>query len=279
MAQGDAGRIRTNIAALNALNALQQVGRQAGIHQFRLSTGMRINTAADDPAGYTIGKKLEARSRVLGAALNNIGDMKNMLAIAEGGLLNINDILVTMKEKVLQASSDTLGSSERYAITLQIGALNSEIDDIVQETRWNDVQLIDGNYNNKNFQTGPDGTDNFTISIAKTHDSTAAGLNTTGIDVTSAASSTASLNNVSQAMVDVSLTLENIGSWTNRLTTKESTVSVAISNTDSAYSRIFDADLAKEQLESTKLQVLQQTATAMLTQANSSASNILSLFR
>ncbi|MBN2010469.1 flagellin [candidate division KSB1 bacterium] len=279
MAQGDATRIRTNIAALNALNALHKVSNKQQIHQFRLSTGMRINSAADDPAGYTIGKKLEARSRVLGASLNNIGDMKSMLGIAEGGLLNINDILVTMKEKALQAASDTLGSAERYAITLQMEQMNSEIDDIVRETRWNGVQLIDGTYTAKNFQTGPDGNDFFSIGISTNHDTTASGLNTASVDVSSATTATAALVTLDSAIADVSHTLENIGSWVNRLTVKESTVSIAISNTDAAYSRIFDADMAKEQLESTKMQILQQTATAMLSQANVSSQNILSLFQ
>ena len=279
MAQGDATRIRTNIAALNALNALHKVNNKAGRHQFRLSTGMRINSASDDPAGYTIGKKLEARSRVLSAALNNIGDMKSMLGVAEGGLLNINDILVTMKEKVLQAASDTLGSAERYAINLQIVQLNSEIDDIVQETTWNGVDLIDGTYTSKNFQTGPDAGDHFTIGLPDNHDSTSSGLNTVSIDVMSASAATAALSVISQAMDTVSHSLENIGSWVNRLSVKESTVSVAISNTDAAYSRIFDADMAKEQLEATKMQILQQTATTMLAQSNMQASNILSLFR
>jgi flagellin len=279
MAQGDLTRINTNIAALNALNQLHQVGRNMSVHTARLSTGLRLNSAGDDPAGYVIGKKLEARSRTLGSALNNIGDLKNMLGIAEGGLLNVNDILVTMKEKVLQAASDTLGSSERNAITLQIGQLNSEIDDIVDETKWNDVKLIDGSYTNKNFQTGADSADNFSISVATNHNSAAGGLNTVSVDVTSAGSATASLATVTTAMDTVSQTLENIGSWTNRLTVKENTVSVALSNTDAAYSRIFDADIAKEQLEASKFQILQQTATAMLSQANSSSANVLSLFK
>ncbi len=278
MALGDFTRINTNISALNALNALHKVGNKMGIHQTRLATGLRLNSAADDPAGYAIGKKLEARSRTLSASLNNIGDVKSMLGIAEGGLLNINDILVTMKEKVLQAASDTLGSAERNAITLQLDQLNSEIDDIVQESTFNDVALIDGSYTGKSFQTGASGTDNFTVSISSAHDSGGSGLNTTSVDVTSAANATAALATVTTAMDTVSESLENIGSWVNRLTVKESTVSVAISNTDAAYSRIFDADLAKEQLESSKLQILQQTATAMLAQANMSSSSVLALF-
>jgi flagellin len=279
MSLGDSSRIGTNIAALNALNALNKVGRKVGTHQMRLASGERIASAADDPAGYTIGKKLQARSRTLGSALNNIGDIKSMLGVAEGGLLNINDILVTMKEKVLQAASDTLSSAERYAITLQVQQLNSEIEDIVSETKFNDIALIDGTFTGKNFQTGAGTTDTFSISLSQDHDTTSSGLNTTGVTVTSAANATASLATITSAIDTVSTSLEKVGSWVNRLTVKENTVSVGIANTDAAYSRIFDADIAKEQLEASKLQILQQTATAMLSQANMSQSNVMSLFR
>lgn len=283
MSQGDFSRIRTNIAALNALNALNKVNKKAGMHQFRLSTGMRINSAADDPAGYTIGKKLEARSRVLGQALTNIGDMKSMLNVAEGGLLNINDILITMKEKTLQAASDTLGSAERHAIHLEVEQLNSEIDDIVRETEWNGVLLLDGTYTAKNFQTGPDAGDHFSVSLTFDHRSNSSDIDTFSItqnsSLYSSTGATGALATIDTAMTHVSESLENIGSWLNRLATKESTVSIAISNTDAAYSRIFDADMAKEQLEATKMQILQQTATAMLSQANVATQNILTLFR
>ena len=285
MALGDFGRINTNIEALNALTALQRVGQRMSVHQTRLATGLKLNSAADDPAGYVIGKKLEARSRTLNMALNNIGDMKNMLGVAEGGLLNINDILVTMKEKTLQAASDTLGSAERNAINLQIEHLNSEIDDIVQETKFNGVVLIDGSYTNKNFQTGGSNTDSFTISEIVDHDSTAlstlsiSDASDTSVGVYSSSQATAALDIITSAMETVSESLESIGSWVNRLTIKENTVSVAISNTDAAHSRIFDADIAREQLEASKLQILQQTATAMLSQANLNSSGVLALFR
>jgi flagellin len=279
MAMGDLSRIGTNVGALNALNALNRVGRKMGTHQMRLASGQRIASAADDPAGYAIGKKLQARSRTLGAALNNIGDLKSTLGVAEGGLLNINDILVTMKEKVLQAASDTLSSAERYAITLQVQQLNSEIDDIVAETKFNDVALIDGTYTGKSFQTGAGVTDNFSITLSQDHDSTSSGLNTTSVAVTSAANATASLAIVTSAIDTVSTSLEKIGSWVNRLSVKENTVSVGISNTDAAFSRIYDADIAKEQLEASKLQILQQTATAMLSQANMNTGNVMALFR
>jgi flagellin len=286
MALGDFARINTNIEALNALNALQNVGAKMSVHQTRLATGLRLNSVADDPAGYVIGKKMEARTRTLNAALNNIGDFKSMLGIAEGGLLNINDILVTMKEKVLQAASDTLGSAERQAINLQIDQLNSEINDIVDETEFNNVQLIDGTYVNKNFHTGGSKEDTFEITSIADHDAVALGTDQisnistpSSAMVFSSAQATSALGVIETAMETVSESLENIGSWVNRLSVKENTVSVAISNTEAAFSRIFDADIAKEQLETSKLQILQQTATAMLAQANLSSSNVLALFR
>ena len=117
MAIGDSTRINTNIGALNALSALKTVNKLLEKSQLRLATGSRINEVADDPAGYVISTRLNARSRGLSTALDNVGTAKNVLAIAEGGLLNISDILITMKEKVTQAASDTLSSAERNAIS------------------------------------------------------------------------------------------------------------------------------------------------------------------
>ncbi|MCL5019971.1 MAG: flagellin, partial [Patescibacteria group bacterium] len=123
MAIGDSTRINTNIAAFNALNALKGVNRNLEKSQLKLATGLRINEVADDPAGFTISRKLNARSRGLSVAYDNVGTTKNVLAIAEGGLLNISDILITMKEKVTQAASDTQGTAERAAIKSEIDQL------------------------------------------------------------------------------------------------------------------------------------------------------------
>ncbi len=103
MAIGDSTRVNTNIAALNSLNALNSINRNLEISQLKLATGLRINEVADDPAGFTISRRLDARSRGLSVALDNVGTVKNVLSIAEGGLLNIQKILIVMKEKVLQA--------------------------------------------------------------------------------------------------------------------------------------------------------------------------------
>ena len=161
MAQADLTRVASNIGALNSLWALQNINKQLGIHQSRLSTGKRINSAADDPAGLTIATKLRARSEALGVALGNIGDAKNLLAVAEGGIGRITDIMISMKNKAAQAASDTMGTAERAAIKEQLTAYAAQIDDIVDQTSWNGNKLIDGSYDATalTFQTGADAGD------------------------------------------------------------------------------------------------------------------------
>lgn len=113
-------RINTNIGALNALRSLTDVGNKLSIAQLRLSTGRRINNAADDAAGFSIVKKFNARSHGLGQALNNIGTSKNLISVAEGHLKNIVDILTQMKTKVIQGADDSLGTEERNAINAEL---------------------------------------------------------------------------------------------------------------------------------------------------------------
>ncbi|MGI6208059.1 MAG: flagellin [Anaerolineae bacterium] len=144
MVQADFTRIASNIAATNALNSLRDANRSLGIHQTRLATGRRINTAEEDPAGLSIATKMGARSEALKVALDNIGDAKNMLSVAEAGLGKISDILVQMRTKATAAASDTLGAAERSAIQSQLNAWAEEINSIVATTKWNGNALLDG---------------------------------------------------------------------------------------------------------------------------------------
>lgn len=280
MAIGDSTRINTNIAAFNALNALKSVNRSLEISQLRLATGRRINEVSDDPAGFTISKRLEARARGISVAIDNVGTAKNVLSIAEGGLLNISDILITIKEKVTQAASDTLGSAERNAIKTEIDQLTAEIDDIVSETTFNNIALIDGTYTGISFQTG-EGTTN-TLTIDLTTVSTATGLSVTSANVSSrvftASGSSVALSKVDAAIETISAALQEVGAFAARLTTKESTLGIALTNTEATRSRIMDADIASEQLNATRFLILQQIATAQLAQANITPQNVLALF-
>lgn len=281
MALGDTTRINTNIAAFNALNALKSVNRGLEKSQLKLATGLRINEVSDDPAGYVISKRLDGRERGLVVALDNVGTTKNVLSIAEGGLFNISDILITIKEKVTQAANDTLGSAERNAISTEITQLVAEIDDIKDETQFNNIKLIDGTYTDKSYQTGEATVDTLVFSITDNNSSVGLGVDATNLAdrVFTATGSSVALSNVNTAIESVSDTLQNIGATISRLTVKESTLSVAITNTAATKARIIDADIAKEQLFSTKQQILQQTATAQLAQANVAPQNVLALFR
>ncbi|MHB1417074.1 MAG: flagellin [Chloroflexota bacterium] len=284
MAVADFTRINTNIGAFNALNSLKNVQQQLGVHQLRLSTGKRINEAADDPAGLTIAIKMQSRASGLGVALDNIGDAKNMLSVAEGGLQKVNDILMKMRDKAEQAASDTLGTSERSAIAEQISQFVSEIDDIVNSTKWNGNKLLDGLAafsSTVTFQTGPDNeaSSKITLTGASFGAVSSAGLTVNALTVNTAANASTSMATVDTAVSAVAGRLQTLGALVARLNFREETVTTAKVNTEAAYSRIMNADMAYEQLEATKMQILQQTATAMLSQANSMPQNVLSLFR
>jgi flagellin len=282
MAIGDSTRINTNIAAFNALHALKYVNRNLENSQLRLATGQRINQVADDPAGYTISKRLEARTVGLSTAFDNVGTAKNVLSIAEGGLMNIQDILITMKEKVTQAKSDTMGDHEREAIKAELNELSLEIDDIVEETQFNGIQLLDGSYTEKSYQTGEGVSDTLLFAITGNYEASEIDVASTSVGnlmtSTTASDRADALTSVNTALTTVANELQGIGATIARLTVKESTLSVAITNTQSTRSRIMDADIANEQLNSTRLQILQQTATAQLAQANVIPQNVLALF-
>ena len=301
-------RINTNIGALNALKSLNDVGNRLSVAQLRLATGKRINNAADDAAGYSIAKKFNARAEGLGQALNNIGSAKNLIAVAEGHLSNIVDILTQMKTKTTQAADDSLGTAERTAIKGELVKLTNQIDLEVNQAQFNDKALFSGSAttgatsaNVFRFQIGAGASStNDTLKfdlLAKANvsfDSAAsgakgfssAGLNVSvstgglaGSIVGSSASAQTLMGRIDIAIADVSEALSYIGSVVNRLTYQETSLTVAKTNTEAARSRIEDADMAFEQLEATKLQILQQTASAMLAQANTGPQAILSLFK
>lgn len=280
MAFSQGTRINTNIAAMNAYNALNDINRELGVHQLRLATGKKINSVADDPSGYTIAKKLQARSRGLAQAINNVGDAKNVLSIAEGGLQKINDLLVSIKEQVTRAVNGGLSEDELQAIATQINDYLAEVDDIVKQTKFNGMQLLRGAGGGdwvagRDFQVGSDNGDTLTVKFDITVDSTLvkSGAVTTSDLVTSF------ITTVDNAIKTVTQQLQYVGSLINRLDVKEANLIVSMTNTDAAASRIFDADIAKEQVEVAKLMILQQTATAQLAQANAAPQGVLALFR
>ena len=298
MAETDVTRIAGNIGAMNALNSLATINKQLSIHQTRLATGKRINSAADDPAGLTIATKMDTRSQGLGVALDNIADAKNLLSVAESGVGKINDILVQMHDKALSGASDTMGDDERKAIAVQLKAYAAQIDDIVGQTKWNDKKLIDGSFDGSStastlvFQTGSDQGDTTSLTDGVSNlDSSASGLNitmstalyndavSTNVTVGKASDFSGYLTSLESAMTKVNGEMSKIGAMTGRLTFKEDQVSASKLNIEAAYNRVMNANMADEQVQSSKYQILQQTSTAMLAQANAAPQFLLSLFK
>ncbi|MFA6541718.1 MAG: flagellin [Bacteroidota bacterium] len=274
MAFSTGGRINTNISANQAYTALNTISRELGIHQLRLSTGKRINSSSDDASGYVISKKMEGRARAMTSAVDNVGDAVSLYGVAEGGYQSIADILTTVKEKQARATNGAMGSDELDAIASELNSMMTEIDDIVAQTKFNGVALLSGAYTSS-FQVGETSSESLAVTFSSSVGA-AALLGVAAGSVTSA--------NITSLTADAGLTTVNaeigkIGANVNRLQTKESNLTTAIINTEAAKSRIWDADVAKEQVQVSKLQILQQTATAQLSQANSSPQNFLSLFR
>lgn len=306
-------RINTNIGALNALRSLTDINNRMSVAQLRLATGKRINNAADDAAGYSIAKKMNVRAKGLGQALNNIGSAKNLLSVGEGHLNNIVDILTQMKTKAIQAADDSLGTSERTAIKAELAALSNQINLEVQQATWNSKNIFSGTASsnatagnvlfkfqigagnsstndllqfnllktgNVSLESGNTGFKSSQLRLDSTSGATRLSGNTlAGSLLGSSASSHVLMGRIDNAIADVSEALSYIGSVVNRLTYQEASLTVARTNTEAARSRIEDADMAFEQLQSTKFQILQQTASSMLAQANSGPQSILSLFR
>jgi len=275
MATGDLSRIRTNIGALNALNALENINSQLTQTNLRLATGKRINSSGDDPAGLSLANTLDVRARKVAMAERNVGDAQNVLDVVDGGLSNLNELLSSMQEKIVLASNDTQGVSERSAIMSEINQLGSEIDTVVNQTQFNGITLL--TVNTMTFQVGPDGTGINVFSIGQALNS--AGLAVNGLTVATQALASASLNSVQISINSLKTILQSVGSTIERLRVRDDNLSTMELNLRAAQSRIMDADLASEQLNSAKLSILQQTSTAQLAAANSAPAHVLALFR
>ncbi len=279
MAFSTGGRINTNINAQQAYSALNTISREHGVHQLRLATGKRVNNASDDPSGYVISKKMEGRMRAMSSAVDNVGDAQSVYGVAEGGYQTIADILVTIKEKQARAANGALGANELDAIASEINSLASEIDDINDQTKFNGVGLFkklaaDTAYS-KSFQVGESSAENLTVDFTPT----SGALSLLGLAAGSITSANISTLTADAGLTTVNTEIGKIGAAVNRLSIKETNLTTAITNTEAAKSRIMDADVAKEQIQVSKLQILQQTSTAQLAQANSAPQNFLSLFK
>ncbi len=276
-------QIRTNVDAFNVYNALVKVNAETSKAQLRLATGKRINSVADDTSGYNIGRSLMTKSEVMKAAQSNISSAKNLLSTGEAALQKIDDLSTQIKAKIVDNADPT---KDHIALGNDINALANEIGAILENTNFNGAALLSG-ASSFSFQTGltADGNTAETLSLdyasslTSTSNFTSSGsLVTIGTDAATKTAIEGISTDVDDLIANVKNALGSIGNSIQRLDVKNDYLTSAISNATASISRLFDADLAMEQLNATKSQILGQAATAMLSQVNVAPQNILQLF-
>ena len=277
-------RINTNVMALNAQNKLTANQSKVEGSIKKLSSGLRINSAADDAAGLAISEKMRAQIRGLGQAQDNAQDGISLLQTAEGALQQSTDILQRMRELVIKAqNTGVLTESDKTSISSELSTLRNEIDRIATSTTFNGKKLLNGTATDFKFKIGAntDAEDTISISI---NNMNSTGLKSGGGSAFSIAIDTADHANETLVAIDyaiskVSEQRTNIGVLQNRMEYAISNLGTSEENLTAAESRIRDVDMAEEMVNYTKNSILNQAAMAMLAQANQQPQNILSLLQ
>ena len=270
-------RINTNVMALNAQNML--TGNQSAVQKSinKLSSGLRINGAADDAAGLAISEKMRSQIRGLNQAESNAQDGISLIQTAEGALQQTTDILQRMRELVVKAENDgVLSPKDKASIDVEIQALKVEINRIAESTSFNGKKLLDGTVTaGFKFKIGANTLpgDTLTVTIGSMK---ASALSVDGVAV---ANTTDALIKIDAAIQKVSSQRAELGAYQNRMEYAIESLSTTNENLTSAESRIRDVDMADEMVTFTKNNILQQSAMAMLAQANQQPQQILSLLQ
>ena len=285
-------QINTNIGALKAYNALSSLNSKTQKAQLRLATQKRINSVADDTSGFNVGKSLDQKVKLMQAAQGNVGSAKDMLATAESQLIGIKDMLTQIKAKQADASNP---AADKTSISNDIKSIALEIDSAFATTKFNDTNLLMTGASESStafsFQTGADSDDTLSVdfrsglagdtTVANGSGSTKLGAtiaaeldNILNVGTTSSAITGLSFSNLETAVDDA---LGKIGNSVQRLDSKDDFLTSAIANSQASVSRLFDADMALEQLNATKASMGAQASTAMLAQMNMAPQAVLQL--
>ena len=281
--------INTNIRALNSHRNLSSVGTKLSKASQRLSSGKKINSAADDAAGLAISEKMRAQIKGLDMADKNAQDAISLIQTAEGSMSEIESMLQRMRELTVQAANDTNATTDRNKIAEEITQLQEEITDMAGRTEFNEKKLATGAYKKAGsplfFQIGANEGQSIKLNIG-TMTATALGVNGIAGAINDDADSADGgsvisklVTTIDTAISKVSSQRSNLGAKQNRLEYTSENLEISSENLSSAKSRIEDADMAKEMMNVTAQNVLQQAATSMLAQANQSTSQVVSLLQ
>ena len=292
--------INTNVAATITANALTKNERAMSQAMERLSTGLRINSAGDDAAGLAISSRMTSQIKGLDQAVRNANDAISMVQTADGALIEITNMLQRMKELAVQAASGTNSATDRDALHVEFAALIAAVEDIADDTQWNGSNLLDGSVGSSGavaFQVGANASQTISVTFADLEtdgDSASSGLmenldaaalgddstnDLAGLSVDTVALATTALTQLGFAIDKVNSHRATLGATINRLEYAADNLANVSQNTSASRSRVLDADYASETTELAKTQIIQQAATAMLSQANQAAQSVLALLK
>ena len=275
-------RINTNIASLNAQQSLTQTTTRLARNFQRLSTGLRISTAADDAAGLAISERLRSQVRSLEQAKRNSNDGISLVQTAEGALNEVSNILTRLRELSIQASNGTVSSADRDTLQEEFDTLRAEVTRIGESTEFNGINLLNGTQTTVSFQVGA-GTstaiDQISIALPTQTLSTSLNLATLNIGSGTTATTSTAISTIDTAINEISSLRGTFGAAQNRLGSTINNLAIQVENLSAAESQIRDVDVARETAEMTRNSILQQAAISVLSQANTQPQAALSLLQ
>ena len=261
-------RVNTNVASINAQRNLSAVTDRLSNNYRRLSTGLRISTAADDAAGLAISERLRSQVRSLEQAKRNANDGISFVQTAEGALNEVSSILTRLRELAIQSSNGSVSNQDKETLDEEFQSLVSEVNRIGRSTEFNGIKLLDGSASTVSFQVGfgtTAGIDTLSVSLSAAL-STSLSLNS--LDIGSGGTTTTAITNIDAAINSVSSLRGSLGAVQNRLGSTINNLAIQVENLSAAESRIRDVDVAYETAQLTKLQIMQQAAISVLGQTN-----------
>ena len=267
--------VRTNVMGINANRQLNMNNSAVAKSLEKLSSGFKINRAADDASGLAISEKMKAQIKGLEQASANCQDAISLVQTAEGATTEIHNMLNRMVELTTKAANGIYDDTDKDAIKKELDALGAEITRITESTKFNNTTLLSGSLNTQ-LQIGSESTDTISVSCSNL---AASVLGVNDLNVSSASNANASLLTVKEAINTVSTQRANLGAIQNRLEYTVNNLDTTAENMTSANSRIRDTDMAKEMMNYTKMNVLTQAAQAMLAQANQQPQSVLQLLQ
>jgi len=268
--------VNTNVSALNAQRQLINSGGSLDTSFKRLSSGFRINSAADDAAGLQISNRLSSQINGLNQAISNANDGISLAQTAEGAMEEITGSLQRIRTLAVQSQNGINSSGDRTALQKEVSALKTEINRIKDTTQFGGVNLLDGKFSAK-FLVGANAGQNISVNMSRTAGFGTSGLSLTSLSVASVGEASAAIASVDAAIKTIDSKRADLGAIQNRFQSTIRNLSNIVENVSSARSRIRDTDFAKETAELTRSQILQQASTTILSQANQRPQAALSL--